>query len=98
MTVSAQPPAERRLLTLAKLQMYQAYGGDIDAWARRGHDASMTDDDWHLIECLRQDLYLAATGRASPELCAATEGRLRAATDSDEVREALRELAGLRPV
>jgi hypothetical protein len=95
---SRKPPIEPQVLTMAKLRIYQAHGGDIDAWARRGHDESMTDDDWHLIERLRQDLFLAATGRASPQLCAATESRLRAATDGSETREALRELARPRPV
>jgi hypothetical protein len=93
MTASAQPEVGARRVTLAKLRIYQAHGGDIDAWARRGHDGAMTDADWRLIESLRQDLYLVAAGRASPAFAEATERRLRDATDSEETREALRELA-----
>ena len=93
MTADPTSPIGPRLVTLARLRVYQEYGGDIDAWARRAHDDSMTDDDWHLIERLRQDLFLVASGQASPALRMATENRLRAATDSEETREALRELA-----
>ena len=98
MTGSFTRPVETNVLTLAKLRIYQAYGGDLDAWARRGHDGSMTDEDWHLIERLRQDLYLVGSGQAAPELCEATERRLQSATDSEETRKILRELAQRRPV
>lgn len=98
MTADPTSPTGLRLVTLAKLRVYQAFGGDIDAWARRGHDDSMTDADWHLIESLRQDLHLVFTCQASPALRAATENRLRAAADSEEAREVLRELARPHPV
>jgi hypothetical protein len=81
------------MLTMDKLRIYQAFGGDLDGWARRGKDAGMHDGDWQLIESLRQDLFLVASGRASPAFAIATERRLRDATDSEETREALRELA-----
>ncbi|MBK9245704.1 MAG: hypothetical protein IPM30_12835 [Burkholderiales bacterium] len=87
------PAIDAGFVTLAKVRIYQSFGGDIDAWARRGHDDSMTDADWHLIETLRQDLHLVFTCQASPALRDATESRLRAATDSEETREVLRELA-----
>jgi hypothetical protein len=58
----------------------------------------MTGDDWQLIERLRQDLFLVAAGRASPELAAATECRLRDVSGGEETREALRKLARTHPV
>jgi hypothetical protein len=93
MTDEPAPATDRGPLTLAMLLTYRAYGGDIDAWARGRRDDTMTDEHWHLIEHLRQDLFLVAAGRASQELAAATERRLRQVTDSDLTREALRELA-----
>lgn len=93
MTDEPASAADRRPLTLALLRTYQAYGDDNDAWARGRRDDAMIDEHWNLIERLRQDLFLVAGGRASPELAAATERRLRQVTDSDVTREALRELA-----
>jgi len=98
MTASETTTVGPRLLTLAKLRTYVAYGGDVDGWARRGGGAGMTGDDWQLIECLRQDLFLVAVGRASRQFAAAAERRLLEATDGEETRNALRELARQHPV
>jgi hypothetical protein len=98
MTASETAADRRRPLTMAKLLVYQAYRGDVDGWARRGGGEGMTGDDWQLIERLRQDLFLVAAGRSSPEFAAATERRLRDATDGEQTREALRELARAHPV
>ena len=97
MTADDTARAGRRL-TMAKLRVYRAYGGDIDGWARRGGGEGMSGDDWQLIERLRQDLFLVLNGRAAPELAVETERRLHEATDGEETREALRELARARPV
>ena len=83
------------MLTLAKLKTYQKFGGDIDGWARatRGEDSSgMTDDDWYLIDALRQALALAKSGRASPEFGRAAEQRLAVSAADEQTREALRAL------
>ena len=98
MTADDTAHAGRRRLTMAKLRVYRAYRGDIDGWARRGGGEGITGDDWQLIERLRQDLFLVGNGRAAPELAAETERCLREATDGEETREALRELARARPV
>jgi hypothetical protein len=98
MTDSETATAGRRLLTLAKLRTYRAYGGDVDGWARRGGGAGMTDEDWQLIERLRQDLFLVASGGASRQFADATDRLLLDITDSEETRNALRELARQHPV
>ena len=98
MMASERAPGGGQRLTMAKLRIYQAYGGDIDGWARRGGGEGMTGDDWQLIERLRQDLFLVSSGRAATEFATATERRLREATDSEETGGALRELARARPV
>jgi len=84
-----------RMLTLDKLRVYQNFDGNIDGWARAsgGSDGScMTDDDWFLIEDLRQGLDLVVSGRASPTFAASLEQRLRELTADEATRQALREL------
>ncbi len=83
------------MLTFEKLKVYRSFGGDIDGWARSsraGDTSGITDDDWFLIDELRQGLSLVSLGRASPEFGASVEQRLVASTADEQTREALREL------
>lgn len=83
------------MLTLDKLDLYQAFDGDIDGWARSPHgsgDAGMTDGDWHLVDELRQGLALIASGRASKTFIAQFEQRLHAVTADEATRARLRTL------
>lgn len=84
------------MITLAKIQTYQRFSGDLDGWVRMtgGDDPSaITDADWRTIDALRQGLALAASGRASPDFCRDAERRLTECTDNEATREALRDLA-----
>jgi hypothetical protein len=83
------------MLTLAKIQTYERFGGDIDGFARSsGRDGeSITDTDWSLIDELRQGLYLVASQMASARFAVEVEQRLHAVTMDDETRDALRRLA-----
>jgi hypothetical protein len=84
------------MLTLAKIQTYESFGGDIDGFARSrgGHDgACITDADWSLIDELRQGLYLVASQMASARFAVELEQRLHAVTMDDGTRDALRRLA-----
>lgn len=86
------------MLTLDKLRVYQNFDGDIDGWARAsgGSDGSgITDDDWFLIEDLRQGLGLVVSGRASPAFAASLEQRLHALTADEATRQALHELPSI---
>ena len=81
------------MLTLDKLDVYRRFGGDIDAWARTcgsGDPSGMTDEDWFLIDELRQALAMVASGLASPEFSASVERRLVASTVDEQTRRALR--------
>ena len=89
------------MLTLEKIQVYESFNGDIDGWARTarsGNPADMTDEDWFLIDELRQALHQVAAGLATPHYRANVERRLLDATDDAAVRERLRQLAGPRDV
>jgi hypothetical protein len=80
------------MLTLDKLRIYRHFDGDMDGWARTasGHDASgITDDDWFLIEELRQGLALVATGQASQAFAASLESQLLDTTVDEATRQAL---------
>lgn len=83
------------MLTLDKLNTYRRFDGDLDGWVRtaNGHDASgITDDDWHLIEELRQGLALITAGQASQTFAASLELRLLRTTADEATRQALRAL------
>jgi len=67
------------MLTVAKIEIYMRFDGDIDSWTLAGADASdsgVTEADWYLIDELRQQLTAAATGRASRRFLDALEERL----------------------
>jgi hypothetical protein len=77
------------MLTLDKLRIYRRFDGDMDGWAQTatGHDASgIADDDWFLIEELRQGLALVATGQASQTYAASLESRLLDTTADEATR------------
>ena len=81
------------MLTLEKLKIYDRYEGDIDGWTRtrKNNDKSaMTDDDWFLIDELRQGLSLVSSGRVSAEFAASVESKLFSSTDSETTRQKLR--------
>jgi len=84
------------MLTLEKLRVYESFNGDIDGWARTarpGNPADMTDEDWFLIDELRQALYQVAAGLASAHCQSQLEQRLLEATDGEAVRDRLIQLA-----
>lgn len=84
------------MVTNEQLDTYEAFGGDVDAWARSGAGHGMTDADWRLIEELRQGLHLITSGLASADFEARFEGRLSAVTRSAAVRARLRTLVAAR--
>lgn len=81
------------MLTHAHLDLWQAYGGDIDGWVRQGRRGNMSADDWALIDSLCQALHLVEHGLAAPALAADTERRLLAASADPTVHQRLRGLA-----
>lgn len=84
------------MLTLEQLDIYEAFGGDVDAWARAGGRGAMCDADWRLIDELRQGLQLVASGLATAEFAAGVAGKLRAAAASEQVRARLQGLSAGR--
>lgn len=84
------------MVTNEQLDTYEAFGGDVDAWARSGAGRGMTDADWQLIEELRQGLHLISAGLASTDFAARFEGRLSAVARSEAVRARLRTLVAAR--
>ena len=84
------------MLTLAKIQTYERFRGDIDGYSRahgRGDTSGITDDDWSLIDRLRQAIYLVASRQAADSFRVQTEQELQAVTADEQAREALRRLA-----
>lgn len=84
------------MITAEKLTLFEACGGDPDAWARmdtrRGAQA-MDDADWAEIDELRRRLHLCRNGLASPSFERETEALLRARAENDAVADRLRRLA-----
>jgi hypothetical protein len=84
------------MLTLAKIQTYERFRGDIDGYARArggGDTSGITDDDWWLIDRLRQAIYLVASRQAADSFRMQTEQELQTVTADEQAREALRRLA-----
>ena len=84
------------MLTLAKIQTYERFRGDIDGFARAqgsGDTSGITEDDWSLIARLRQSLYLVASRQTADSFRVQTEHELQTGTADEPTREALRRLA-----
>jgi hypothetical protein len=89
-------PSSYAMLTLAKIQTYDRFDGDMDGYsrARGGGDTSgITDADWRTIERLLQAVYLIEARLAAEAFCIQTEEELQAVTANEQAREALRRLA-----
>ena len=54
------------MLTLKHLETYEAYGGDVDGWTRRGGSPDMRYEHWRLIDEMLQGLHLIRFGLVSP--------------------------------
>jgi hypothetical protein len=84
------------MLTVAKLDIYRQYGGDIDGWARHARDAlraGIDDTDWALIDDLLLGLDLVARGEASLSYAQALEHRIAEVCADADTRAPLRALA-----
>jgi hypothetical protein len=84
------------MITWEKLRIYEKFGGDADDFARRSKQSerlSITDEDWRVIEELRQSLSIVQSGLASADF----EARVRAQTfdvaQDEHVRERLFQLS-----
>ena len=84
------------MLTLAKIQTYEKFDGDMDGYsrARGGGDTSgITDVDWRMIERLSQAIYLVESRLAADSFRVQTEEELQSVTADEQAREALRRIA-----
>lgn len=86
------------MLTVAKIDTYARFDGDLDAWTRSratatGAAPDMVDADWYLIDELLLDLAIVAAGRASAAFRAAVDAKLRAELADEAACAALHALA-----
>lgn len=83
----------RRVISAAKLETYRRFQGDLDGWVRSGRTGGdMRDEDWHLINELRQRLFAVGAGKASQSFAAQTEADLVAHLPDEQARAQLREI------
>jgi hypothetical protein len=82
------------MLTLDKLKMYRRFDGDIEGYSRSRVDdqSGITDEEWRVIDELRQALFLVQSGKAAPEFAASVEQRLSSVAPDEATRQAVREL------
>ena len=82
------------VLTLAKVNVYRHFSGDIDGFARSGSGdrSGITDEDWALITELQQAASMVRSGKATPEFAASLEGRLMSVAVDEVTRQAIRDL------
>ena len=84
------------MLTLAKICVYQKYGGDMDGFARTKNQddhSLITDDEWFLIDSLVQKLFLVKNGKASSEYAERILAEVRQCVEEANVIAELMELA-----
>ena len=77
------------MLTMKHLEIYEAFGGDIDGWARNADKGIITDADWYLIDELLQNLKLVKSGLTSTSLETTIKDKIFAATENQDVRNRL---------
>lgn len=84
------------MITGEKLRIYEKFGGDSDGFARSAtlsERLAITDAEWHLIEEIRQSLFIVQSGLASREFEASVRARLHAVVEDEKVNERLCQLA-----
>jgi hypothetical protein len=83
-----------RRITAAKVAVYRQYSGDIDGWTRStSRSADLNDNDWYLIDDLRQRFFLVLTRNASQSFIDRLEADLALHVPDESARSGLRELA-----
>lgn len=81
------------------MSIYKAYNGDGDGFVRSAsieEKASMSYEDWRLIDNFLQDIYLVQKGIASHEFSQELCRRLREKVENKTVIDRLIELANMR--
>ncbi len=86
--------SEQRRLTMKHLETWDACGGDVDGWTRRGRSPDMRYEHWLLIDELLQGLHLIRSGLASQRYADRIRGTLLAVTDDEAVRNKLDQMSG----
>jgi hypothetical protein len=84
------------MITQEKIKIFRRYEGDIDGWARSGSDRErmlMSENDWHSLNELLQDLILVKRGLTSSEFVNALNHKLTTSCDSDKTIDELKKLA-----
>ena len=76
------------MISKQKLNIYNKYKGDIDAWSRSGSKKEkevISDDEWFLIDELLQDLQLVEKGLASESFIKDFNSRLNSNCDYETI-------------
>ena len=84
------------MITRENLRIYEKFGGDIDGFARGSKPSereSITDQDWHLIEEIRQSLSIVQSGLATADFEARVRARVIDVAQDKDVRERLFQLS-----
>jgi len=86
------------MITADKLKTYEAFNGDIDAWARASSDRDkeiISDADWYEIERLVNELVLLERSQTTDDFARRIEEQLRENTADASVAERIRYLASV---
>lgn len=82
------------MITLAKINIFKRYRGEIDNWARSGTKKEkiiMNDEDWYKINDFIQDLRIINNGLASQEFIKKIEVKLQIQCDSLETIQSIKD-------
>jgi hypothetical protein len=84
------------LITKEKINIYERYKGDPDAWARNANSREislMADEEWALISGLLQDIKLASKGLVSIDFKNQINRKLEECCDNKNTIELLKALS-----
>lgn len=84
------------MITLEKLKIYEAFDGDLDAWARstkKSYKDLVTEQELHQISRLIQEIGLVTKGLASIDYENRIKVKLRSLTQDENVRSRIAALA-----
>ena len=83
------------MLTNEKVDVYVRYHGDVDGWAHSGtiSEKKILSNEWSLIDCYLQDIYLENHGLLSDSYLKKHEASMLANCENGEVVARLKQLA-----
>ncbi len=77
------------MITIDKLDAYEEFDGNLDAWIHSEERSRIDDNAWQSIEVILHKMHLISSGLASDKFEAVFQENLLTLTENDQVRNRL---------